>query len=64
MLRFPSRTKSRETLEASSWRLLPEKKIENIDQMKKKIYVFSGLGTDKQVFQKIKFGGYDPIFIN
>jgi pimeloyl-ACP methyl ester carboxylesterase len=30
----------------------------------KNIYVFSGLGADKRVFQKIDFGNYKPEFIN
>jgi pimeloyl-ACP methyl ester carboxylesterase len=29
----------------------------------KKIYVFSGLGADERVFQKIEFGNYKPEFI-
>jgi pimeloyl-ACP methyl ester carboxylesterase len=30
----------------------------------KKIYIFSGLGADKRVFQNIEFGNYKPIYIN
>ena len=30
----------------------------------KRIYIFSGLGTDKRVFQKMDFTTYNTIFID
>ena len=29
----------------------------------KEIYIFSGLGADQRVFQKIDFSGFNPVFI-
>ena len=32
--------------------------------MKDKIFIFSGLGADQRVFQKLDFSGFDVTFVN